>query len=72
MIGRQYPFPYLLTPISYLAFYTRTATKYMHHCYIPSLWYRAEILSVNGPNATVVFVDFGNEKTLLLENIFEL
>ncbi len=50
----------------------RTATKYTHRCYIPSFWYRAEILSLNGPNATVIFVDFGNEKTLPLENIFEL
>ncbi len=50
----------------------RTASKYADRCYIPRCWYHAEILSMEGDYATVIFVNYGNQLTVPLTEIFQV
>ncbi len=49
-----------------------TTTKYAHRSYIARFWYRAELLSIEAGNGTVSFVDYGNELTVPLTEIFQV
>ncbi len=49
-----------------------TARIYTYRWYIARFWYRAQVLSVQGECATVIFVDYGNELTIPLMAIFQV